>query len=176
MPVRDGDHVSEAAGKPAGPGDAAAARREHGGARRGGEVEARMEVVATRAEAVADAGGERPGESNRRAPRLGEQSPNRSGPRDPVASKAGPALEANDRRSDMRAKAAIDRRIREPVPSKKELKLRNVEPARARSQRASAKTRPSTPSEGRQSLRPRDAINSNPSAPLKRPQPSPRAG
>src|SRR4051794_25067932 len=125
--VRDGDHVAQATGPPARPGDASTSRGEDGGAAGGGEVESRMELVVARAEAVADHCRDRTREADGRAARRSPESAGRAGPGDSVASQTRPALEAHQRGLEVRSVAAVDGAGGKAMPREQELDLRDVE-------------------------------------------------
>src|SRR4051794_25898055 len=78
----------------------------------------------------------------------------------------------------MRPKATVDRAGGKAVPGKQELQLRNVEASLAGRKRTSAEPRATAAPQRTQRLRPNDAVDSNPSPPLKRPDSgsSPRTG
>src|SRR5919108_755483 len=157
--VADDDEIAEAAARPAGPDDAPGAGGPDAGAVPGEEVEAGVETVPARAEAVADACGDRPGERERGAGRPAAERPIRRAPGRAVGGEAGAALEADERPSGARPEDTVDGPGRKAVRAEAELEGRDVPAAPAHNEEPGAVARTGVPAEGSPSLRAEDAVD-----------------
>jgi hypothetical protein len=134
-----------------------------------------VEPVVARPERVADRGGDRTGKRERRASRRRYEVTDRGGTSDAVTAQVRPALKANDRGLRVGSVATVDRPGREAMPGEQELKLRDVEAARAGADRARAKSRPPASPKRGERLRSGDAVDRDAGTSLDRPDRGSRA-
>ena len=143
--VRDHDEVAVAAGVVAGADHAARARGDDRRPVAGGEVDAGVEAVAARPEAVAARAGDRPAERERGRGDRALEGGEGGGADHAVGAEPGPGLEALHGRRGPRAEAAVERARREAAPGELELERGHVPAGGARGQRARAVARPPAP-------------------------------
>jgi hypothetical protein len=129
-------------------GHAAAAGGEHRGVPARGEVDAAVEAVAARTEAVPHGGVAGTGEAQDGTPRGTPQGSPRGGTGDPVGGQPGPLLEAAQRRGGPWPEAAVDRPRRKAAPGEQELHGGDVPAARPPVDRPRGDARPPATAEG----------------------------
>ncbi len=164
--VPHGDEVPVAAAVPAGEEHAAGARGPDRSAVARREVEAGVETVSARPEAVSDTGAHRPGQAERRARNRTPERGERGRARNAVDADPSPALEAPEGGFGPGPEAAVDRSRGESVPGEQELELRDVEADPAAPEHATTEGRAAEPSERTLGLRPCDPVHDQAAASL----------